>query len=234
MELSILLPFLIMAAGYSVSECLPLKYRMAMTSGYLQYGAIILYGTLYLTAWAGLYYLALVFPRLLGFDAVLTDLDASVVEHALFVSVTGVVSSSVFRHLFNIRYRDDTRKEYLASSISAEYGDDLDVLLFGTKHRSETVLFVLDSQMVYLGWVVGTPNPLNDKDHQHIRILPAKSGYRNEQREIVFTKHYDVVIESMGEDYEKIMGFVKVIPRKSIVSANVFDIGIYEEYFEQK
>ena len=58
-SMTILLPFLIMAVGYSISEYLPLQYRMAMVSGYRQYGAIVLYGFLYIAGWAGFVYLAL-------------------------------------------------------------------------------------------------------------------------------------------------------------------------------
>ena len=41
--MTILLPFLVMAVGYSISEYLPLQYRVAMVSGYRQYGAIFLF-----------------------------------------------------------------------------------------------------------------------------------------------------------------------------------------------
>lgn len=234
MDISILLPFLVMAAGYSVSECLPLKYRMAMVSGYLQYGAIILYGLLYLIVWTWVFYLALMLLRAFGFVTTIADFGVFVMESAPLVSVSGVLSSFAISYLFNTRYRDGARKEDLASKISVEYGDELDVLLFDAKRRSAPLLLVLDNQMLYLGWVVGTPNPLDDKEYQYIRILPIKSGYRNEQREVVFTTHYDTVVESMGEDYVNVEDFEKVIPRKSITSANIFHIGIYQKYFKKK
>ena len=230
--MAILLPFLVMAVGYSIGEYLPLQYRMAMASGYRQYGAIALYGLFYIAGWAGLEYLAYSLPCVFGKGVMcvtFSGFDAFVKQEAMFISVTGVAFSLVLTFAGNKRF-DEKRKNALAAKVIRKHGNELDILLVDSTQLSLPVLFTLDSGKLSLGWVVGTPNPLDEKGQQYIRILPLKNGYQDAEYKPVFNTDYGAIYE-IPNDPNETKGFEQVIPRQSIKSASIFDSDFYKGYF---
>ena len=240
MDIAILLPFLMVAVGYSVSECWPLQYRMAMVSGYRQYGAIILYGALYIALWAMFIYMALALPCLYREGAACIsadDFDVFTKEHIFLIFITGIPSSMLAAYCFNKRCSDEKKEGFIANAIR-KHGNELDILMLDSIDSSQPVLFVLDNKKLYLGLVVGNPNPLDDVDHQYIRILPIMSGYQNEEGKIALNTDYEsayrkMLIATRGDltgAFEP-GDFEKVIPRRAIKSANAFDHGFYTKFF---
>lgn len=238
MSASFLLVVLIIAIGYSASGFLPLRYRMAKLSGYLQYGAIIQLGILCLgitAAASGLFralFMSIVHEVEFNFWASLSLIEDNVVRFSFSLFIVLLLMQKAAN-----RYYYEKKKEQLIYNIHREHRDELDMILVTNAESENLLLFILDTEKVYLGWVVNTPNPLADKEHQYIRILPLKSGYRDKERRIVFNTDYEAVydMKTYSDDDGKVRiiqtkDFEKVIPRQSIKSVNIFNPDIFGSF----
>jgi hypothetical protein len=80
---------------------------------------------------------------------------------------------------------------------------------------------------VYVGFALDLP-PLNAVAFEYIRILPIWSGYRRTvNREVTMTTRYDAkVSETIAKD-DDLTIFLKVIPFREIVSANMYVHGTF-------
>ena len=230
---------LIIAIGYSISNYLPLQYRMAQLSGYRQYGAIILYGLCCLLAVAALMYSCCVLFVSIGYRISLGGMrfESFVAEYMFDISIASLALAFSVPYLLNKSYyRDDERKRGIFYKVSIKSRNELDICLLESAMLYKPLLLVLDTGKVYYGYVEKTPNPLDDKEAQYLGILPFASGYRDEKLRVVFTKDYlsaladeaDTTSPELG-NIENFMEFVKIIPIRSIKSANFFDMEKYRE-----
>ena len=106
---------------------------------------------------------------------------------------------------------------------------------FGTKRM---VAVTLSNGKVYVGLIVELPTL--DPNEQYLKMLPALSGYRDEEGGINFTtNYYDTVLVDIGkkgtilESYRE-EDFQIVIRMDTVETLRVFDPEIYDEYFREK
>ena len=224
---TLLYVLLMIAIGYSVSECSRLRYRVAAVSGYRQYGAIILYGALYVMAWtAAAYFVVVLIPTLyesvaedgIGYMDIRESVYDFVTIRTTPILLTGLLSTLLFRYFANIYDRNEENQ--LVKEAIHDLGDELNILLVNSVEERRAILLVLDNGRFYLGWAVGTPNPLDDREHQYIRILPIRIGYRSKKQKDVSSVNYNGVFRT--GTHRDIRSLEEIIPRKSIKSARIF------------
>lgn len=83
-------------------------------------------------------------------------------------------------------------------------------------HDLQLVMLSLDDNKVYVGYVVNLP-PLRADGFEFVRLSPYISGYRDGARRFIITTYYPV--DQLADKNQR---FVKVIPRATITSANLF------------
>ncbi|NVJ61557.1 MAG: hypothetical protein HWE27_14270 [Gammaproteobacteria bacterium] len=128
------------------------------------------------------------------------------------------------------------RKLEVLDDIIIKY--DFQYLLFEAATTTTPVIFTLDSNKVYVGLVVTSPEPGDENDFT--RILPLMSGYREPiTREVNFTTNYESIYkEVLGNEselnYLEINKFEVLFPNARIVSVHMFDLKVYKRFLELK
>jgi hypothetical protein len=122
------------------------------------------------------------------------------------------------------------RKKAIRLSLQKS-GNEFELLMSSSFFDSYLLQFTMDSGKVYIGWVKELPKPFTTS---YIRITPALSGYRNENKELVFTTQYLTVYASYIAD-----GSVRdkselrtdlVLKVDKINSASFFDMDMYKRF----
>jgi len=122
------------------------------------------------------------------------------------------------------------RKKAIRRSLKKS-GNELELLMSSSFFDAHLLQFTMDSGKVYIGWVKELPKPFTTN---YIRITPAFSGYRNEQKELVFTTQYLTVYASYIAD-----GSVTdsselktdlVLKVDKVNSASFFDMDMYKRF----
>lgn len=109
-------------------------------------------------------------------------------------------------------------------------GNELE-LLFESSIRKEVLIQIsLKNDKFYIGWVKALPIP---QQSNYVILLPAFSGYRDDNKKMVFTTQYlDVYASYVQEgeitDLKNLTSLV--IKIDEIITANVFDIDMYERF----
>ena len=124
--------------------------------------------------------------------------------------------------LTNALFFNDKIK-YKASAI-AKVGNELEILLTKSALNLGLLQFTLDSDKFYIGTVVELPTP---SKADYTVILPMFSGYRDEEKGLVFTTNYFPVFLKGQEDSKDL---ALVIPTDRIVTASHFDLEMYEQF----
>lgn len=126
------------------------------------------------------------------------------------------------------------RKKAIRMSLQKS-GNEFELLMSSSFFDSHLLQFTMDSGKVYIGWVKELPKPFTTN---YIRITPALSGYRNENKELVFTTQYLTVYASYIAD-----GSVQdtstlktdlVLKVDKINSAAFFDMDMYKRFNPQE
>ncbi|MCX2585418.1 hypothetical protein [Pedobacter sp. MR22-3] len=139
---------------------------------------------------------------------------------SLFVAV----GATEFANLF-INRLDAIKKAIFTS------GNEFELLLSSSFFDAHLLQFTMDSGKFYIGWVKELPKPFTTS---YIRITPAFSGYRNNDKELVFTTQYLTVYASYIED-----GSVAntnelktdlVLKADKINSVSFFDMDMYNRF----
>lgn len=102
---------------------------------------------------------------------------------------------------------------------------DFDLLLLSAFEDTIPVLFTLQGNHLYLGFVVRGPDP--ESPQSWIRILPLASGYRDsETKKVSFTTFYfdQIANHPKPDDFEV------VFRQSEIQSAHRFDIEVYSKF----
>ena len=113
------------------------------------------------------------------------------------------------------------------------HGDYLMKLLHGAQREKKTVMLTLSDRKVYVGYVV---LDLNLKPEMpYVSILPTASGYREKDtlRVHLTVSYGDLYGEIAGglRDDVAIEDFEVLVPTSMIVSARIFSLRVYREYF---
>ena len=110
-------------------------------------------------------------------------------------------------------------------------GNEFELMLESSFTEGQLLQFTLDNNKFYIAWVKQLPIP---SISNYIRIIPAISGYRNKEMELVFTSQYlSVYSEYIQEG--KITGIEQlnvdiVLNLKNIISVGYFDKEMYNRF----
>ena len=112
-----------------------------------------------------------------------------------------------------------------------EVGNELELLLKSSATDSKLLEFTLDNDKVYIAWVKELPIPTISNS---TRVIPVLSGYRNEEKRIVFTTHYlSVYAEYVEEGKIKDINELDVdliISLSKVSHVSYFDVDMYERF----
>jgi hypothetical protein len=111
------------------------------------------------------------------------------------------------------------------------WNDFLEIMLWQAQRELTLVSVVLKSRKVYIGFVTGSFDPLNDRNY--IQLLPLQSGYRDsETLQLKITTDYSVVYnrivnKEVDLPTSNIDDFKILVPVAEITSFNLFDEEAY-------
>lgn len=112
-----------------------------------------------------------------------------------------------------------------------DIGNEFELLLKSSFTDNVLLLFTLDNDKVYVAWVKELPIPSVSK---YVRIIPAISGYRDVQKNVVFTTHYlsvyaQYIQEGKAKSIEE-LGTDLIINTDDIITVNFFDNDMYKRF----
>jgi hypothetical protein len=119
------------------------------------------------------------------------------------------------------------QREKQARKTIERWSDFLEVMLEYAQRELKLVSVVLNSRKVYIGFVTGSFDPMNERDY--IQLLPSQSGYRDfETLQLKITTDYSIVYNRIVRQEIDIANiemndFRIVLPVSEITSINLFD-----------
>jgi hypothetical protein len=135
----------------------------------------------------------------------------------LLLSIIGTEVSNVFL---------DEKKRIIKAIKSI--GNEFELLLKSSFTENKLLLFTLNNDKIYIAWVKELPIPSVSK---YVRIIPIISGYRDEQKNVIFTTHYlSVYSEYIKEGKVKSIEELDtdlIINSDDIVTVSFFDTEMY-------
>ncbi len=123
------------------------------------------------------------------------------------------------------------KQKHLENAIS-DVGNALEKFLKNAFLNEKLLLFNLNNGKCYVGWINSLPIPSFSK---HIKIIPAISGFRDNDKQLQFTSDYiSLYREYKGQNrLEEIENNVEIIiDTNSIITVSHFDIKLYEQFNE--
>ncbi len=121
------------------------------------------------------------------------------------------------------------QKKYIRLALE-RHGNELELLLGKSVGNDKLLLFTLTNKKSYVGWVKELPIP---SVSNYVRIIPAISGFRDSQMNLVFTNEYLVYYSTrvLGGEVINIkeMDTDIIIDMSDIITACYFDLQMYEE-----
>ena len=113
------------------------------------------------------------------------------------------------------------------------YAGERERLLYDAMRKERLVLITLASRKAYIGWPVHTPDLRHETED--FRLLPAISGYRDEQTlELHQTTQYVTVYESIRNGEIKNLqakDFEIAVPLEQVVTAVLFSLDMSQDLF---
>lgn len=107
--------------------------------------------------------------------------------------------------------------------------DELEMLLVYATLEAQMVMFTLEDEKVYAGFVNEVPDPAHTR--HWIGLVPVLSGYRTETRRVEFTLDYIDVLSDFDPQHEPgNPKYTVVVPTNRIVSARLFDPNTYNRF----
>ena len=147
------------------------------------------------------------------------------IENSVALTIT-IFISACLPLVFNCFY-DEIRS---ARKVAKRNGDFIELLIDQSLNDILPVEVSLRSGKSYIGYVI--ESQLAQQSEVDIVLVPIASGYRKlETRELEITIHYSsIILEFENKD---ITDFRIVIPMSEIVSARLFDDGVYERFQDE-
>jgi hypothetical protein len=122
-------------------------------------------------------------------------------------------------------------KEYRIKHAIRKIGNEFERLCEECQSDTEMIQITLKNDKCYVGWILSLPIPTHSN---YIALLPVVSGYRSkDEKKLTFTTQYLDVYSSYIADGSvfDIRDLTKLVIRiEDIVSANPFDIEMYERF----
>lgn len=145
------------------------------------------------------------------------------------------VGTAIFTLLFAVAFSEIINlflhKERFVKQAITSVGNEFELMLASSFTEELLLQFTLDNNKFYIAWVKELPIP---SISSYIRIIPAISGYRNEEKELVFTSQYlsvyaEYIKEGRITDIEQLKIDV-ILDLKNIVSVSYFDKEMYNRF----
>lgn len=142
---------------------------------------------------------------------------------AIFTLVFAVLFSEVVNLILH-------KERFIINAIRS-VGNEFELMLASSFTEGLLLQFTLDNNKFYIAWVKELPIP---SISSYVRIIPAISGFRNNEKELVFTSQYlSVYAEYINEGKITAIEQLKidmVLDLKNIVSVSYFDKEMYDRF----
>jgi hypothetical protein len=165
-----------------------------------------------------------------------SKLTLIIISFILGPSIGHILNLPNSRFLQKITLFQKWQKRLLKNAIK---NNDFELLIERASYHTIPIFFSLQCGKVYVGLVVRSPNPIEER--KAIRILPIMSGYRETStQEAVFTTFYLEIFKKLGDDNHEDLShldpvdFEVVIPSDQISSSHLFDLNAYEHFKENQ
>lgn len=145
------------------------------------------------------------------------------------------VGTAIFTLLLAVALAETTNlflnKERFVKKAIKGVGNEFELMLASSFTEGLLLQFTLDNDKFYIAWVKELPIP---SISNYIRVIPAISGFRNREKELVFTSQYlSVYAEYINEgkitDIEQLK-IDLVLNLKNIISVGYFDKEMYNRF----
>lgn len=145
-------------------------------------------------------------------------------------SLSSVVFAIIFTHLYNKISEDE---KWIKKSI-VDVGNEFETLMKFSFENNSLIQFTLTNNKIYIAWVKELPIP---SVSPYVRVIPAISGFRDEQKRTEFTTHYLSVYSSYIKEgkikYIDELNTDLIIDITDIVTVSNFDPKMYKRFREQ-
>jgi hypothetical protein len=122
------------------------------------------------------------------------------------------------------------KEKYIKKAIK-DVGNEFELLMKSSFTNENLLQFTLDNDKFYVAWVKELPTP---SVSNYVRVIPALSGYRNADKELIFTSHYlSVYSEYINEGKVtniKELNTDLVIDLDNIVTVSNFDLEMFQRF----
>jgi hypothetical protein len=168
------------------------------------------------------------FPACINILYNLIPIKSPYVGTAIFTLLFAVLFSEFINLLF-------LNKEKHITKAIRNVGNEFELILASSFTEGLLLQFTLDNDKFYIAWVKELPIP---SVSNYVRLTPAISGYRNNEKELIFTSHYlSVYVEYINEgkvkDIEQLNTDL-VLNLKNIISVSYFDPDMYNRFNKVK
>jgi hypothetical protein len=158
----------------------------------------------------------------------LIPIKSPYVGTAVFTLLFAVLFSELINFLF-------LNKEQHITKAIKNVGNEFELILASSFTEGLLLQFTLDNDKFYIAWVKELPIP---SISNYVRLTPAISGYRNNEKELIFTSHYlSVYVEYINEGKIKAIDQLNtdlVLNLKNIISVSYFDPEMYNRFNKVK
>ncbi|MFK8054645.1 MAG: hypothetical protein AB8F78_00880 [Saprospiraceae bacterium] len=112
-----------------------------------------------------------------------------------------------------------------------QVGSDLEILLAEAYFSGQLLQLTLDNGKFYIAWIASQPSP---RQTTHLRFIPIYSGYRSEEKKLIFTTSYEEMYKTlMEEGHQDPVAFsnvAMVVELRDLTTISIFDPKIYARF----
>lgn len=236
---------LVLAVGYVYCSIDPdKKYKLARKDGYSLYFYIGFWGTIWTLAAIVIFFIldlsntpsAILEKFGIHFKAFEPASAFTMAEIKQLLLCIGTLLFTAVLALIKKTYysiRPSKRKQLM---VNVAKSNACESMLFNSINDYQPLLFTLDSDKVYVGFVSDF-DPIDGKI-EFVTILPLLSGYRDERKSLQFTtnyyEHYQIHIGEKAESPDEpemqllLEKFRIIVPFSEVISVSGFDIDAFK------
>lgn len=211
----IIAPILVVIiSGYILHEIGYFKFKYKYLAGQHLYFRVLTIGVLWL------YFCEIVLSQTLGFTWISSN-------PVLIIIIAGVVNLVFYFYLKKRILKDSKRRNDFMRQSQQNSLMGLENRLREATYLGKPIMITLDNGKVYIGWHVSIQS-LGETINT-IRLSPVLSGYREkESHQLKLTTNYEMDSNKMFSGVTDV-----VIVRDRVVTLQLFDSDIYNNYFSE-
>jgi hypothetical protein len=122
------------------------------------------------------------------------------------------------------------KEKYIKRAIK-DVGNEFELLMKSSFVNKDLLQFTIDNDKFYIAWVKELPTP---SISNYVRVIPALSGFRNAEKELIFTSHYLSVYSEYIKEGKvtniKDLNTDLVIDLDNIITVSNFDLEMYQRF----